>query len=315
MSTESTRNGTLRTNGFPVPRPPGDDTHDRHGTHDGSDTDDAPAPGTRETVDRLIALRRRLERSDLRPGPVVDAAFGELVGLCTHPPRGCGADVLDRLGAHADALRAIAAAGEGHMERYWSARIAAAPDPYAELQRFPYLANYEDLVQLELAALDAACVPRPGRVVLLGSGPLPLTGLVLATRYGAEVLHVDRDADAVAAGSAMAAATCMDAGVRSLVADLEAPTLDDELVTELGHADVVLVGALVGADAAAKAEVVARLAAVVGSGAHLLVRSAHGLRTLLYPEIGPLDLPSCEVLVEVHPHTEVVNSVLVGRCR
>ncbi|MFP5073181.1 nicotianamine synthase family protein [Pseudonocardia nantongensis] len=264
---------------------------------------------------RVLALRGRLEATDLRPGPAVDAAFGELVGLCCHPPDVCTGTVLDRLAPHLDTLRALSAIGEGRMEEHWADRIATAADPRAELERFPYLGNYHDLVRMELAALAAVGVPAPRHVVVLGSGPLPLTGLVLAQRHGASVVHVDRDPGAVRAGSAVAAATGPGVPVRSLLADLEAPRLRPELAAELGRADLVLVGALVGADPDTKSAISARLAEAVRPAARLLVRSAAGLRTVLYPPVGTEDLPGLEVLLEVHPRTDVVNSVLVARAR
>ncbi|MEJ8282102.1 nicotianamine synthase family protein [Pseudonocardia spirodelae] len=291
MTTQSSRTDAP---GFPGPRHPGDEAATR-------------------TSDRLVGLRRRLEATDLHPGPVTDAAFGELVGLCCHPPAGCAELVLQLVARHAGALRTLASTGEGHMERHWAERIARAADPRAELARFPYLGNYHDLVRLELAALAAAGAPAPRRVVVLGSGPLPLTGLVLAGEHEARVLHVDRDPAAVAAGDAVSGALGAGGRVTSLVADLAEPHLDPALAAALGAADLVLVGALVGTDAAAKAAITARLVTATGPDAVLLVRSATGLRTLLYPEVAPADLPALRVLLEVHPHTDVVNSVLVAR--
>lgn len=288
------RHASLTAPDFPAPR--------RH--HDGSD----PA----RTADRLIALRHRLEQTDLCPGDVVDAAFGEFVGLCCHPPAGCSTErVLERVAPHAGALRALASTGEGLMEAHWAERISGAPDPAAALDHFPYLGNYHDLVRLETAALTALGIAPPRRAVVLGSGPLPLTGLVLADQYGTDVLHVDRDGAAIADGDAVAAAVAVPA--RSLVADLDRP-LPPGLVAELRHADLVLVGALVGTDNSAKNAITTRLAAAAPD-AVLLVRSATGLRTLLYPEVTPADLPGLDVLLEVHPRTDVVNSVLVARAR
>lgn len=263
------------------------------------------------TADRLVALCEELERTDLRPGPVVDAAFGELVRLCCRPPAGCTGPVLERVAPHVDRFRALSSSGEGLMERHWAGRITGSSDPLAELDRFPYLGNYLDLVRLEIAALAAVGLDVPRRVVVLGSGPLPLTGMVLATRHGAEVLHVDRDPIAVEAGTSVAGA--VGARTRSLVADLSSATLPADLVAEIGRADLVLLGALVGADAAAKEAITTRLAAVAGPETTLLVRTAAGLRTLLYPEVHPADLPGLDVLLEVHPRTDVVNSVLVAR--
>lgn len=270
---------------------------------------------TDRVADRVIELRHRLERTDLRPGRVVDAAFTELVQLCCHPPTRPSAATMARIGPHAAALRALCAAGEGRLERHWGRRIAASRDPRAELARFPYLDNYRHLVRLELGALAALGHPPPAHAVIIGSGPLPLTGLVLAGEYGATVVHVDRDAAALDAGDAVAAAVGLGSSVRSLAADLEAPLTDASLCAELARADVVLVAALVGCDGRAKAGVAARLARAVQPETLLLVRSAARLRALLYPEVTAEDLPALDVLLEVHPRTDVVNSVLVARSR
>ena len=47
-------------------------------------------------------------------------------------------------------------------------------------------------------------------------------------------------------------------------------------------------------------------------GTLLLVRSARGLRTLLYPEVDVNRLGGWRPLAVVHPFTEVVNSVIVA---
>lgn len=261
---------------------------------------------------RVVALRHRLEATDLTPGVAVDRAFGELVALCCTAPDAAAAATLRRVDAHVAALRSLCATGETELERHWSRRIATAADPHAALAGFPYLGNYRDLVRLELAALAALGEPTPRRVVVAGSGPLPLTGLVLARDHGVRVLHVDRDAAGLRAGDAVTAALGLDERVTSLRADLLGPA-DPELDAALAAADVVVLAALVGADRAAKAAVAARIAAVLRPDARVLVRSAVRLRTLLYPPVEAADLPGLSVLLEMHPGTDVVNSVLVAR--
>ncbi|MHA6784217.1 nicotianamine synthase family protein [Pseudonocardia saturnea] len=261
---------------------------------------------------RVVALRHRLEATDLTPGDAVDTAFGELVALCCTTPDAAAAATLHRVDAHVAAIRSICAAGETELERHWSRRIAAAPDPHAALAGFPYLGNYRDLVRLELGALAALGEPTPRRVVVAGSGPLPLTGLVLARDHGVRVLHVDRDRSGLRDGDAVTAALGLDDRVTSLHADLLGPA-DPALDAALEAADVVVLAALVGVDRAAKAAVAARLAALLRPDARVLVRSAVRLRTLLYPPVEAADLPGLTVLLEMHPGTDVVNSVLVAR--
>jgi len=85
----------------------------------------------------------------------------------------------------------------------------------------------------------------------------------------------------------------------------------------VASADVVVLAALVGPSPREKLEVLAAVTQRMRPGAFLVVRSAHGLRTLLYPplHLDDLDTAVLEPLVEVHPLNEVVNSLLIARRR
>lgn len=261
---------------------------------------------SRDRAHRIHHLADTLERTDLRPGPEVDAAFTELVGLTLDLRSPESADVLALLGPRVDHIRRLCAAGESELETAWADRIAAADDAVGELERFPYLANYRDLVTLELGVLGGLGA-RPRSAVVLGSGPLPLTGLLMADDHGLAVTLVDRDPECLLRGDAVAAALGT-AGVRSVLADVAS-----WLPAEVGSCDLVLLAALVGEDDAAKRAVLGDLARAMRPGAHLLVRSAAGLRELLYPPARVAGVPGLTMLVEVHPHHDVVNSVLVAR--
>ena len=86
----------------------------------------------------------------------------------------------------------------------------------------------------------------------------------------------------------------------------------DDVVDLVGYGLVIL-AALVGRTPGEKAEVIAHVADAMAPGALLLVRSARGLRTLLYPAVDPSALAGLEVLGTVHPTGEVINSVIVAR--
>lgn len=262
---------------------------------------------------RLHELRERLAATDLQPSVQVNAAFSELVELCCRTPPPVDREVLRQVVEHAPSLRALCSAGECELERHWAARIVAARDPQAALRTFPYLANYQDLVRLELGALAAVGEPVPSRVIVLGAGPLPLTGMVLAAEHGAHVVHVDRDAESLHLGAALMGALGLADQVSSVHADLEDPVGREAVGAACREAGAVVLAALVGADAPAKAGISRWLGTALPPGTPVLARSAAGLRTLLYPRIDPDDLPGLEVALEVHPRTDVVNSVLVAR--
>jgi len=274
-------------------------------------SDDRAAPGTVQ----IVTIHHRLHRlyaglaaaPTLAPGPAVDALFGELVGLVRYrrgerPDRVLGDPAVRAIQPH---LHRLCADGEYALERDWAGRIAAAPDPWAELARFPYHGNYRQLTRLEYHTLRGLGAGPDVRVAFLGSGPLPLTSIVLAHEFGLRVDNVDMDAQAHALGSHVAGVLGLD-GLRFHHGDV----LDFDA---LGDHDVVVLAALVGLDAAGKRRLLRHLRAAMAPGALLLVRSAHRLRSLLYPAVDVDDLVGFTPEVVIQPFNEVINSVIVAR--
>lgn len=267
-------------------------------------------------TDPLVAEIRMLhgalaESDDLDPGPATDAVFARLVALAT---RRRPAGQAERVLADPDVARLVpdlhrlCARGEYALERLWSRRVAAADDPWAVLQAFPYTGNYRDLTRLEVHALRGHLPAAPRRVLFVGSGPLPLTSIMMATEHGVAVDNLDVDPEAVALGAASVAALGTP-GVRFRAGDV----LD---TTDLGGYDAVCLAALVGLEPAAKARVLAHLRRHVEPGALLLARSAHALRALLYPVLDVDDVlapAGFDPLAVLHPYTDVVNSVVLAR--
>jgi hypothetical protein len=273
--------------------------------------------GSSTVAYRVGQLRARLEQAtDLRPSHEVDALFTELVELCCTTPPNLAEEAMSGLGEHAPVLRRLCATGESELETHWAKRIVAAADPHAELALFPYLQNYRDLVRMELAAVTALGNPKPASVAILGSGPLPLTGIVLAAEYGVRVVHVDRDSESLQLGADVTAAIGLADTVTSELADLEDPLCLEALsAAGVDECDVIVLAALVGSDGPAKQAVSARIAGLIRPSALVLARSAVRMRSLLYPEVRAADLVGLDVGLEMHPYNDVVNSVLVARPR
>lgn len=245
-------------------------------------------------------------RDDLRAGPEVDRLFDRLVRLVLTAPAETVPAVLGHVEIQrlAPRLRALCARAEGELEQAWADRIVAAPSPRDELARFPYFGNYRQLSRMEIGILASALPRRVRSVAFVGSGPLPLSSLYLAGDLDVHVDSLDRDPVALAAGARVAAALGYDA-----LCFREADVLDADLT---GY-DVVVVAALVGETADAKRRILGRLALTMRPGALLLVRSARGLRTLLYPPVEPAALDGFETLAEVHPVNDVINSAILAR--
>ena len=230
-------------------------------------------------------------------------------------------------------LRDICSQAESCLESHWAKRIigpdGSTPAQVDErLATFPYYANYEELARLEMHAILACSPPHPSavpkRVAFIGSGPMPLTSLCLLRSLNdsgvrsppdTTVLNIDCDQAAIDTSADLVRALGPYAlGMEFKCADAAASDCRD-----LREFNVVYVAALVGQTQMEKEDIILRVASRMKRGALLVMRSAWGLRTCLYPE---LDITASEEMraalrpcLVLHPYGEVVNSVVVARVR
>jgi len=277
----------------------------------------AVAPGS-ALPDRIADLYRHLQGLEsLAPAPRVDELFGELVEVCVRADQAAAPTVLDdpRIRRLSPDLLRICSEGESLLELAWARRVIDSADPRAELARFPYLENYRQLTRLELHALaGAGHRPQQGRrVCFLGGGPLPLTAALMHAELGTPVDVVDNHAEAVDLARQVIGRLAPGAGIRVVEADAASA---EDMGRILAGCDVVVLAALVGCTRPQKQAVLSAVGGALDAGAYLVVRSTHGLRSLLYPVVDVSDvaeLAGCLPQVLVHPLGDVVNSVLVAR--
>jgi nicotianamine synthase len=275
------------------------------------------APAAR-LCDRIVRIHGDLSRLDnLAPAPEVNALFQELVRVCVHADDRAALPVLadTRIRRLRPDLLRLCAQGEALLERAWAARVLAAADPWAELGRFTYLENYQQLSRLEAHTLaGAGHIPRPGqRVCFLGGGPLPVSALLMHRELGAAVDVVDNEPQAADLAQRLLGRLAPGPALRVARADAAS---GEDMARLLAGCDVVVVAALVGHTRGQKRAVLRAVGHALDPGAYLVVRSAHGLRSLLYTVVEPgevAEAAGCVPQVLVHPLGDVVNSVLVAR--
>ncbi|KAL5198725.1 hypothetical protein ABZP36_002237 [Zizania latifolia] len=267
-----------------------------------------------QLVQKITGLAAAIAKlPSLSPSPDVNALFTELVLTCIPPSR---VDV-DELGPDAQDMRArlirLCADAEGKLEAHYSDLLAAHDNPLDHLSLFPYFNNYIKLSQLEYGLLARHVPgPPPSRVAFVGSGPLPLSSLVLAVRHLPATSFDNYDI----CGEANERARRLVRADDGLGARMAFHTSDVAHVTrDLGAYDVVFLAALVGMAAEEKARVVEHLGWHMAPGAALVVRSAHGARGFLYPVVDPEEIRrgGFDVLAVHHPEGEVINSVIIAR--
>ncbi|KAE8675445.1 Nicotianamine synthase 1 [Hibiscus syriacus] len=198
---------------------------------------------------------------------------------------------------------------EGHLENHFSTILASYENPLHHLDDFPYYANYLKLSQLEFDILTKHCPNVPNKVAFVGSGPLPLTSIVLATFHIKTSVFDNYDIDPLANSKAIQLVS----SDPDLSRRMTFHTTDIINVTHaLKEYDVVFLAALVGMDKDEKVKVIDHLAKYMSPGAILMLRSAHGARAFLYPVVDPCDLRGFDVLSIFHPTDEVINSVVIA---
>ena len=246
----------------------------------------------------------------LKPSKDVNMLFTQLVITCMPPSPIDVTKLCKRIQEIRSKLIRLCGEAEGLLESHFSTILGSYEDPLHHLNIFPYYSNYLKLSQLEFNILSKHCSNVPSKVAFVGSGPLPLTSIVLASFHLTTTSFHNYDIDP----SANSKALQLVSSDPDLSERMFFHTTDIMDVTnDLKDYDVVFLAALVGIDKDAKVQVIDHLAKYMAPGALLMLRSAHGARAFLYPVVDPCDLRGFEVLSIFHPTDEVVNSVVIAR--
>ncbi|KAL7598679.1 nicotianamine synthase [Lactuca sativa] len=265
-------------------------------------------------VEKVCQIYDKISKLEtLKPSKDVDTLFSQLVLTCI-PPSSVNILTLPKdIQEIRSKLIRLCGEAEGHLEAHFSTLLATFQNPLHHLDVFPYYSNYLKLSRLEYDILSEHCSAQswpPNRVAFVGSGPLPLTSIVLASYHLKETTFHNYDIDSLANSMA----SCLVAPDPDLSRRMIFHTTDIMDVTdELKTYDVIFLAALVGMDIVEKLKVVQHLAAYMTPGSILMLRSAHGARAFLYPVVEPQDLRGFEVLSVFHPDDDVINSVVISR--
>lgn len=262
-------------------------------------------------VEKVCQIYEKISKLDsLKPSKVVNSLFTELVITCIPPSSINMATLPENIKQTRSKLIRLCGEAEGHLEAHFSTLLASFRNPLHHLDLFPYYSNYLKLSRLEFDILNQHYSTEPNRVAFVGSGPLPLTSIVLASNHLKNTSFDNYDID----HSANSMASLLISPDPDLSQRMFFHSTDIMEVTDgLKEYDVVFLAALVGMDINDKIKVIQHLAKYMALGSILMLRSAHGARSFLYPVVEPEDLHGFEVLSIFHPEDEVINSVVIAR--
>ena len=262
---------------------------------------------------------------DLRPSGPVNELFSRLVSLCLHRceidfgnPEHVNAEVAEIRGS----LIRLCGKAEGLLEEHYARILGDLPEPHNSFHLFPYYSNYLKLAMLEhhlllgaAAAFSSISMSAPEpmeKVAFIGSGPMPLTSIVLAANHLRNAVFDNYDLDPQAnelASKLVSRDPDLSARMRFHTCDIL------QVGQEMASYDVVFLAALVGLDQELKRKILKHLSDNMRHGASLVVRSANSARAFLYPivDLSLLQDAGFQVLSVFHPTDEVVNSVIVAK--
>lgn len=262
-------------------------------------------------IARVMQIHASISKLEsLKPSKQVNSLFTHLVKLCT-PPSSIDIKTLPQeVQEMRESLIVLCGRAEGLLELEFATFFAKIPQPLNNLNLFPYYGNYVKLANLEYRILDENGVVQPKKVAFVGSGPMPLTSIVMAKNH-LKSTHFDNfDIDEAA----------NDVARQIVSSDIEFEkrmkfvTCDIMQVKEkLGEYDCIFLAALVGMSKEDKVKIIKHIRKYMKDGGVLLVRSAKGARAFLYPVVEKHDLLDFELLSVFHPTNEVINSVVLVR--
>lgn len=262
-------------------------------------------------VEKVCELYEKISSLEsLKPSKDVNMLFTQLVLTCMPPSPIDVTKLCKKVQDIRSKLIRLCGEAEGLLESHFSAILGSYENPLDHLNLFPYYSNYIKLSLLEFTILGQHCTHVPSRVAFVGSGPLPLTSIVLASYHLTTTSFHNYDIDP----SANSKAFRLVSSDPDLSNRMFFHTTDIMNVSNgLKDYEVIFLAALVGMDKEQKIRVIDHLAKYMAPGALLMLRSAHGARAFLYPVVDPCDLRGFEVLSVFHPTDEVINSVVIAR--
>lgn len=246
----------------------------------------------------------------LKPCKNVDMLFTELVLTCMPPSPIDVTKLPKNIQEKRSHLIRLCGEAEGYLERHYSAILGSYQNPLHHLHIFPYYSNYIKLGHLEFSILSQHCSHVPSKIAFIGSGPLPLTSIVLASNHLPSTTFHNYDIDPLANSSAEHLVSS-DPDLSNRMVFHTHDILD--VTDDLKEFEIVYLAALVGMNKEEKNRIIDHLEKHMAPGALLMLRSAHGARAFLYPVVEPSDLRGFEVLSIFHPMDEVINSVVISR--
>lgn len=170
---------------------------------------------------------------------------------------------------------------------------------------YPDFERNEALAEFEFGYLNTPEERTIRRALFVGCGPLPITSIFLARKYGVIVDCIDIQEEAYDLARTLAKRLQLSHRLRFFHVDIFQ-------LTALDGYDVIFIAALVGTSVEEKSRVMRHVSCRMRIGGTLIVRTGRALRTLFYSEVDLADLDGFVVCVAQKPPDNVIATAIIA---
>lgn len=259
----------------------------------------------------IVSIHGELSSTrDLVPSPIINTTFSKLVSIVNTTPADSSKEILSdsNITAIHQSLRKLSSQGESELERFWTERILASNHVHATLMQFPYFENYERMTNFEVEGMKSCNLHNNHKLLFVGSGPLPMSSIMMAGKHGLYVDNLDIDKKACELSSELIKALNLSEKVKVIHKNI----FD---ITDFSEYKSVFIAALAGKDETEKVRIIEHVAHYAEKGTHIVLRSVSDLGTLLYPEITADHLKNIDVVKKYDRPKGIINNIIVGKTK
>lgn len=247
----------------------------------------------------ILQFHQELKQlKSLAPSQWVNTLFGKLYEYCIHQENN-----LIKITPEIEDINDICANAEYELEIDFAKKIIQSDSPERTLYNFPYYQNYLHLVKLEYLNMSFF-QPNISHILFLGSGPLPLSAIILAQRYHLHVTLVDHSRKALNISRKV---------IKKLNLEKNFDFICEDATTYSSQKkyDFVIGASLLFQTKWSENEILKHIKQNL-SFPYLLLRSSDGFKQLLYRKIPKTTMKKhFDILLEIHPRNEIINSIFI----
>lgn len=211
-------------------------------------------------------------------------------------------------------LRRINSVIEYHFEREAVSEIVTSPNSIRALEHFTFMESYVKFTRLEKALIDTNTDNSSQKPWLfVGGGPLPVSAILFAREYGIQSTVIDVATEAVDMSSALIEKLENEDALEKGAITIE--QANAEQFTDYANHEVIFVAALAGETSDSKRTIFRQINQHAPDNAHILARSSAGNRQLLYLPLPQDVYDTFDLVYELNPHNDVINSMVLLKNR